>query len=133
MKSLMIAFGMGLLLSVSVSFGEAPVDALPATRPVEAGEMFTRLEAVLLEDLHLVDAPLLPASLLLASAAIDRSTLTRGSDPWWSSGAVGPPREPTDPDSPGLSAGSSLETPWEAWEDRNGLQGEWDSLDPTDR
>jgi hypothetical protein len=71
---------------------------------------------------------------LLASSVIDSAPPTRDLDPWWSTAVSGPHREPTDPDSPSLPAGSSLESPWEAWENQAvDSRGEWEFLGPDDR
>lgn len=71
---------------------------------------------------------------LLASSVTHTAPPNRDWDPWRSNTAVRSYREPTDPDSPSfLPAGSSLESPWEAWEDQADSRGEWESLDPRGR
>ncbi|MBZ0269728.1 hypothetical protein K8I85_16375 [bacterium] len=127
MSSLLMTLGIGLLLSTSASIDEAPVYAWTGQSAIDGGFEFTLLE----------DASSLPAdaALLLASAVPDRDTPNRASDTWWSMEPIRivAPREPTDPDSPGLSPGSPLETPWDAWENREDPRGDWESLDPGDR
>lgn len=79
-------------------------------------------------------APPVDGPWLLASSVTETAPPNRESDPWWSNAVVGPLREPTDPDSPSLPAGSSLESPWEAWENQAAdSRGEWEFLDPEGR
>lgn len=132
MTSLLIAFGIGTLLSASGPAGGTPVDAWTGRTAAGGGFEFTQ---------HAVpqDAVPLPADtpLFLAGVVADRHTPTRASDPWWSMEPIRimAPREPTDPDSPGLPllGGSPLETPWDAWESQEDLRGDWESMDPGDR
>ena len=119
MRNPLIAIWMGTLLAGSASAHDAIV---------EDAERFMLPDNWVEEIILLEEGPM-----LLASVAVAITTPDRVSDSWWSSGADGPRSEPTDPDSPGLNTGSSLETPWDAWENRDGLRGEWESLDPGDR
>ena len=71
---------------------------------------------------------------LLASSVIDNTAPpNRGSDSRRANTIGRSLREPTDPDSPSLPAGSSLESPWDAWENQADSRGEWESLVPQDR
>jgi len=71
---------------------------------------------------------------LLASSVTDKAPPNRVADPWWSMASGRTSREPTDPDSPSLPAGSSLESPWDAWENQAAdSRGSWEFLDPEGR
>lgn len=134
MTSLLIAFGIGTLLSASGPVDGSPVNAWTGRTVAGGGFEFALLDDVMLQTVVPLPAD---APLLLASVVADRDTPTRASDPWWSMEPIRimAPREPTDPDSPGLPllGGSPLETPWDAWESQEDLRGDWESMDPGDR
>ena len=113
--------------------------AVPAASNTEALEALTLVAS----DPEALDA--VPAEGTLAGAGGELQLALASGAAFYSvpaAVAVGVDRESDDPTAAADEnesqtawpvVGSSLESPWDAWENRDGLRGEWESLDPGDR
>ena len=133
MRGMLIVLWMGLLVAPSVSAGDGiPVDeGIPGrwTRPQHP----TTTWAQWLGDFGTIESAG-NTSVLLVSLTVDVTPMTPGSAKPDVESDRRSDREPTDPDVTWLLAlGMSRETPWDDWENRDGILSGWEFRDQFDR